>query len=157
MRKGLRSGAYPRLRFTAPESWGHANVFQADHAARAVRCALGMQDALAELNGERARHGLPALHMGIGLHPGTVVLGDIGTPERREYTAIGNAVNVAARIEQLTKTYDVPILVSEETRLDSPCRRRIHRCRSDPCPRQDGADPDLLRAPSSTMNSWTCQ
>src|SRR5262249_5691049 len=84
-------------------------------ADRAVRCALAMQRALDALNVERTARGESALHMGIGIHTGTVVLGDIGAPQRREYTAIGDAVNVASRIQGLTKMHGVPILLSEET------------------------------------------
>jgi adenylate cyclase len=89
---------------------------QPDHAERAVRCALAMQAALADLNDARAARGAPRLRMGIGVHTGTVVVGDIGSPHRREYTAIGDAVNVTSRLEQLTKIHGTPILVSEETR-----------------------------------------
>src|SRR5262249_3922382 len=60
-----------------------APVAEADHAARAVRCALAMQGALARLNDARPA---PPLRMGIGIHTGAVVVGDIGAPERREYT-----------------------------------------------------------------------
>jgi adenylate cyclase len=93
-----------------------APVAEPDHAERAVRCALEMQAALAALNVELRRGGLPELRMGIGIHSGSVILGDIGAPRRREYTIIGDTVNVAARIEQLTKSCDAAVLVSEETK-----------------------------------------
>lgn len=93
-----------------------APVSQGDHAERAVRCALAMQAALETLNDERRRRAEPELRMGIGVHTGTVVVGDIGAAQRREYTIIGDAVNVAARIEELTKVHGMPVLVSEETR-----------------------------------------
>ena len=93
-----------------------APVAQLDHAERGVRCALAMHAALGRLNERRTARGDAPLRMGIGVHSGPVIVGDVGTQTRREFTAIGHAVNVAARIEQLTKEIGVPILVSEDTR-----------------------------------------
>ena len=93
-----------------------APVPQADHATRAVRCALAMRTALVALNARRAGDGMPPLRIGIGIHTGTVVLGDIGAPARRDYTVVGDAVNVAARLQELTKGEGVDVLVSEATR-----------------------------------------
>lgn len=89
-----------------------APVRQEDQALRAVRCALGMQAALADLN---RRRGDTAMRMGIGVHTGPAVVGDIGAESRREFTVIGDAVNVASRLEQLTKEHDAPVLVSGST------------------------------------------
>jgi len=92
-----------------------APVAQPDQAARAVRCALGMQQTLATLNRQGGALAAPSLRMGIGVHTGLAVVGDIGAESRREFTVIGDAVNVAARLEQLTKQFELPVLVSAST------------------------------------------
>jgi adenylate cyclase len=93
-----------------------APVGQTDHAERAVRCGLQMLAALQALNRQRATRGSTPLRMGIGIHSGKVIVGDVGSPHRREYTAIGDAVNVAARLQELTRERGVDLLVSGETR-----------------------------------------
>ena len=82
-----------------------------DDAERAVRCAGAMQEALAAFNADSRAHGLPELSMGIGLHVGPVVAGNIGSPDRVKYGVVGPAVNLTARIQGLTAGGEV--LMSE--------------------------------------------
>lgn len=76
-----------------------APVPLADHARRAVQAALRIQEAQSSLNLEQARRGLPALRVRIGIQSGPVMVGDVGSKKRVDYTVLGNTVNVAARLE----------------------------------------------------------
>jgi adenylate cyclase len=88
------------------------------HASNAVLCAKQMLVELKSLNATRAKNGEPALHIGIGIHTGDAVIGNIGSANiRLDYTAIGDTVNLASRLETLTKTIGCEILVSETTRM----------------------------------------
>jgi len=84
-------------------------------AAAAVRCALGMHERLAALDAARAARGLTPLSVSVGIHSGEVLAGTIGAADRHEYTVIGDTVNVAARLQQLSKEEDRALLVSEAT------------------------------------------
>lgn len=95
-----------------------------DHAVRAVRAARDMRVALRELNIHRVNHGLPAIRIGIGIHTGQVAAGMLGGQLQSEYTVIGDAVNVASRVEGLTKTHEVDVLISETTWAQLPEPRR---------------------------------
>jgi adenylate cyclase len=95
--------------------WG-APVEDADHARNAVLAALDMQRECAALNERFRARGWPALKIGIGIESGTVRVGDMGSQVRRAYTAMGDAVNVASRLEGRTKSYGVDILVGEAAR-----------------------------------------
>ena len=92
-----------------------APVPHPDDARRAVRSALGMVKRNKEYNRRRTERGLRKLIIVIGLHTGDAVVGNIGAPEKMEYTAIGDTVNVASRIEGENKTFHSQLLVSEAT------------------------------------------
>jgi len=101
-------------------------------ALNAVKAALEMRARLAKMNeGFRAR-GLPEIRAGIGLHAGEVIAGNMGHIERMDYTVIGDAVNLASRIEGLTKELDTDVVLSEDLymqvsdHVDAEPLRRIH-------------------------------
>lgn len=94
----------------------NAPVRQADHAGRAVSCALAMVDRLGVLNRERLGRGEEPLRIGIGIHSGSAVVGNVGAANRREFTAIGDTVNLASRLQSLTRDRGADILMSESVR-----------------------------------------
>ena len=91
--------------FGAPRRVGNPSV-------NAVKCALDMVEELTNLNAEFAAEGLPHLEIGIGINYGRVVVGNIGSTQRHNYSAIGDAVNVASRVEGLTKRLGAPIVLT---------------------------------------------
>ena len=99
--------------------WG-APVDTPDHASLAVKTALEMATAIRLLNEEHRAKGLPEIGIGIGLNTGTMCVGDMGSDTRRSYTVIGDSVNLGSRLEGLSKTYGVDIVVSEATRKQAP-------------------------------------
>lgn len=90
----------------------------------AVQAAIGMKQVVECYNVERQAEGHPSIRIGIGLHTGSVMLGTVGEVERMQGTVISDAVNVAARLEGLTKTYGASIIISEQTLrcLEDPTR-----------------------------------
>ncbi|MBI4319784.1 MAG: adenylate/guanylate cyclase domain-containing protein [Chloroflexi bacterium] len=94
--------------------WG-APVVQADHARRACLTALGMMRRLKRLHVRWRQNGIPDFEIGIGIHTGTMSVGNMGSQERFSYTVIGDAVNLTSRIEGLNKLYGTSIVISEAT------------------------------------------
>ena len=95
--------------------WG-APVEDAQHARNGVLAALDMQKECKVLNEKFTARGWPTIKIGVGVNSGNVRVGDMGSQVRRAYTAMGDAVNVASRLEGRTKGYGVGILVGEGTR-----------------------------------------
>ncbi len=89
----------------------------ATDAIHACRCALRMLDALDIFNERLQQQGRPSISIGIGINSGEVISGNIGSEKRLEYTCIGDAVNLASRLEGASKTYGVPIILQESTKL----------------------------------------
>lgn len=93
-----------------------APLNDSEQEINAVNTALQMQHALKELNQKWERMECPSLRMGIGIHTGDAVVGNIGSEKRMEYTAIGDTVNVASRLEQMSKQLMVEVLISDATK-----------------------------------------
>ena len=81
----------------------------------AVYSAIDMLSKLEKLNKKRVKEGLPNISIGIGINTGSVMLGTLGVPDRMEGSVISDTVNLSARLEELTKFYQVPLIVSSET------------------------------------------
>ena len=107
---------------------------QVDHPALAVRAALRMRERLAEFNRDQAARGEPEIRMGMGINTGRLIAGTIGAQGRTtEYTVMGEAVNLASRLESQTKELNTDIVISAATyehvrniiEVDEPCIVRV--------------------------------
>jgi class 3 adenylate cyclase len=126
----MLNGYFSRMSVVIREHHGHVTRVMGDgimsvfgalepnpwHAQDAVEAAIDMRRALAEYNEVMKARAVPALGFGIGIHCGTVVTGLVGSDELLEFTVMGDAVNVASRVEALTRELGVDILVTQEVR-----------------------------------------
>jgi adenylate cyclase len=97
---------------------------QEDHETRAVQCAYQITQNMLELNKELDEKNLPLVAIGIGINTGEAVIGNMGSAKRFDYTAIGDAVNTAARLESATKEHGAILLVGERTA--KKCEFKLH-------------------------------
>jgi class 3 adenylate cyclase len=130
------NGYFQRVSDAIHEHRGHVSTFLGDgilayfgalqpnpwQCDDAVRAALAMRAAIREYNAELAREGLPPLAVGIGIHRGPGLVGLVGSRERMEYSFVGRTVNLAARVQALTRTHQVDILVTEAVRAELDTR-----------------------------------
>ncbi|MBI4026965.1 MAG: adenylate/guanylate cyclase domain-containing protein, partial [Verrucomicrobia bacterium] len=95
--------------------WGAPTVGKIDHPKSAALAALDMRESLANLRKEWERRGLPPLPLGIGINTGEMLVGNVGSSRLRNYTVIGDQVNIGARLESETRKFDTDIIVSQAT------------------------------------------
>jgi adenylate cyclase len=126
------NGYFQRMSDAIHDHRGHVSTFLGDgmlayfgalqpnpwQCADAVCAALAMRAAMADYNRELAAESLPALAVGIGIHRGPGLAGLIGSRERMEYGFVGRTVNLAARVQSLTRTHAVDILITEAVRSE---------------------------------------
>ncbi len=114
-------GTIDKFMGDAVMAFWNAPVRDADHARNACRAALAMQTSMDRLNREEAARKAAAgephvpIRIGIGLNTGSCCVGNVGSPQRFDYSVLGDAVNVASRIEGTTKTFGAPIIAGETT------------------------------------------
>ncbi|WP_455212103.1 CHASE2 domain-containing protein [Kaarinaea lacus] len=105
--------------------WG-APIKSENHAIDAVNAAMEMMQKLKEVNAWLEEKNLPPLKIGIGINTGEAVLGSVGSEQKADYTVIGDTVNLASRLEGVTKQYDCEIIVSESTKKALKDRTPCH-------------------------------
>ncbi len=124
---GILNGYFERMSEAISQHRGYVSTFIGDgllaffgalapnpwQGNDAVQAALAMRTAIASYNNELARNGLPALAIGIGLNRGTGVAGLVGSRDLKEFTLVGRTVNVAARVQDLTRQYEADIILTE--------------------------------------------
>ena len=93
----------------------NAPIEDPDHEQHAVQAAIDMQDELLKLNVQLAAEGLPTIAIGIGVNTGEALVGNMGSNQRFDYSVIGDAVNLAARLESSSKTLGKTLVVGEDT------------------------------------------
>jgi adenylate cyclase len=99
----------------AQMAFWNAPLDDPDHAEHAVATALQMMESLDEFNAEIIKEGIPAFGMGLGINTGTVVVGNMGSDQRFDYTCLGDSVNLASRLEGQSKPYGVRIVLGPHT------------------------------------------
>lgn len=125
-----------------------------DDAARALRCAAEMLAEMDRWNAERATEGQEPIRIGIGLHYGEVIVGNIGDARRLEYTVLGDTVNVASRLEALTRTLGTPFVTS------APLIQAAIRAGADPAQILPGlrpGDAEHVRGRAEPVSLWHCE
>jgi class 3 adenylate cyclase len=154
----MLNGYFSRMSEVIREHHGHVTRVMGDgimsvfgalesnpwHAQDAVEAAVSMRRALAEYNEKMKTRGLPELGFGIGIHCGTVVTGLVGSDELLEFTVMGDVVNVASRVEGLTRELDADILVTQEVKSRLGDRLRI-----------TAMPPARIRGKSDPILTWT--
>ena len=99
----------------AQMAFWNAPLDEPQHAKMAVKTALQMMESLDEFNDEITKEGIPAFGMGLGINTGTVVVGNMGSSQRFDYTCLGDSVNLASRLEGQSKPYGVRIILGPDT------------------------------------------
>jgi adenylate cyclase len=96
-----------------------------NHEDKAIQCAIDIQNNMEKLNKELAQEGLPNVEIGIGVNSGEAVIGNMGSDNRFDYTAIGDAVNTAARLESSTKEVGENLIIGSKTKQNSKFRLKL--------------------------------
>jgi adenylate cyclase len=126
----ILNGYFERMSRAITDHRGHVSTFIGDgilalfgalepnpwQGNDALHAALAMRSALAAYNRELGAQGLPQLSIGVGLHRGVGIAGLVGSEELKEFAIVGRTVNVAARVQDLTRVHGVDILLTEEVR-----------------------------------------